>query len=73
MSALLNQDVPPTGDETVRLNFWLDQATPPSADTNSVYEIVISKFEFIPLAQLHPNLAVTQVLTNKTTLHFTYP
>lgn len=39
-------DVPPAGQENVRINLWLYEGNPPS-DGESV-EVVIKKFEFIP-------------------------
>ena len=41
-------DIPPSGDENVRLNLWLVNGTPPS-DNNEV-EVVIKSFNFVPLS-----------------------
>jgi len=48
--------VPPSGDEQVHLNLWLYQGVSP-AGGNEV-EIVISRFEFVPLAPPQPALFV---------------
>jgi hypothetical protein len=39
--------VPPSGDESVRLNLWLMNGTPPS--DNREVEVVVSSFQFVPL------------------------
>jgi hypothetical protein len=44
--------VPPAGGETVRFNLWLYQSAPPS--NNQEVEVVISKFEFVPLGTPQP-------------------
>jgi hypothetical protein len=46
--------VPPSGDERIHLNLWLYQGASP-ADGNEA-EIVISRFEFVPLAPPQPAL-----------------
>ena len=40
-------DIPPSGDENTRINFWLVNGNPPSDGLDT--EIVITDFEFIPI------------------------
>lgn len=44
--------VPPTGDENIRINLWLYQGNPPS--DNQEAEVIIRKFEFVPLGLPQP-------------------
>ncbi|MCD6340198.1 MAG: glycoside hydrolase family 16 protein [Verrucomicrobia bacterium] len=44
------EGTPPPGNETVRINLWLWDGTPPSEE-DAVYEAVVSGFEFIPLSR----------------------
>jgi len=46
--------VPQTGDENVRLNFWLDTGSPPAG--NSEVEVIIKSFQFVPLDLPRPAL-----------------
>jgi len=42
-------DIPPTGNENVRVNLWLSHGNPPS-DGKDV-EVIVKSFEFIPLTK----------------------
>ncbi len=44
--------VPQTGDENVRINFWLVNGNPPVG--NSELEFIIKSFEFVPLGSVQP-------------------
>jgi len=44
--------VPQTGDENVRINFWLFNGNPPVG--NSELEFIIKSFEFVPLGSAQP-------------------
>ena len=44
--------VPQTGDENVRINFWLVNGNPPVG--NSELEFIIKSFEFVPLGSAQP-------------------
>jgi len=46
--------MPQTGDENVRLNFWLYTGSPPAG--NSQVEVIIKSFEFVPLELPRPAL-----------------
>jgi len=50
---------PQTGDENIRINFWLPNGNPPS--NNSEAEVIIRSFDFVPLGTPQPAL-----LTNVT-------
>jgi hypothetical protein len=43
---LFTQGIPPTGDEKVHINLWLNQGRAPS--NNKAAEVVITRFEFVP-------------------------
>src|SRR5262249_27558655 len=47
-------DVPQTGDENIRINFWLNGGTPPAG--NFEVEFVIKSFQFVPLGSAQPAL-----------------
>jgi hypothetical protein len=47
------EGIPPKGNEKVHLNLWLFQGAP-SEETDKTYEVVVSKFEFIPMATVAP-------------------
>ncbi|MBC8232168.1 T9SS type A sorting domain-containing protein [bacterium] len=42
-------DIPPTGSENARINFWLFEGKPPSNEQEA--EVVIKRFEFVPLPE----------------------
>jgi hypothetical protein len=44
--------VPPAGGEQVHINLWLDYGNPPTS--NQPVEVVISRFEFVPLGPPQP-------------------
>jgi hypothetical protein len=44
--------VPPAGGETVRINLWLFQGSPPI--NNQEAEVVVSNFQFVPLGSPQP-------------------
>ena len=71
-TAWLTNGVPPAGGESIHLNLWLNRGGAPCSTTTNVYEVIISKFEFIPLASIEPSLQMTQVLTNQTDVSLMY-
>jgi hypothetical protein len=71
-AAWLTNGVPPAGDEQIHLNLWLYNGAAPGSSTTNTYEVIISKFEFIPLASIEPQVAITQVATNGTKLLLKY-
>jgi hypothetical protein len=71
-SAWLTNGVPQAGGESIHLNLWLYQGGAPSSETNNLYEVIVSKFEFIPLASIQPTLRLSQVATNQTDVSLTY-
>ena len=49
--------VPPTGDENIRINLWLNQGNAPSNEV----EVVVRSFEFVPLGAPQPALLTNLV------------
>jgi len=60
--------VPQSGDENVRINLWLINGTPPT-DTNEV-EVIIKRFEFVPLGAALPAQLVDPRLSSQGLLQF---
>jgi len=72
-SAWLTNGVPVPGNDThLHLNLWLFQGSDASPSTADSYEVVISKFEFIPFTNIEPKLQITQAATNQTKLLLKY-
>ena len=68
----LTNGIPPAGGESLHMNLWLDGGAEPSSDTSATYEVIVSKFEFIPLISLEPKLGMVSVGTNQTKLSIRY-
>jgi hypothetical protein len=61
--------VPPTGDECVHLNLWLNNGAPPT--DNKEVEVVISSFQFVPLGAPQPAWLTTTAGSSTNPFHFT--
>ena len=67
-----NVTIPKTGDEGVRINFWLSATN--GLVSGQTYELVVSRFEFIPLSSFAlPKLSINSISPSALTLKLTYP
>jgi len=57
--------VPPAGGENIRFNLWLNQGNPPTNGQEA--EVVISRFEFVPLGSPQPAQIQSVNLVNEGT------
>lgn len=57
--------IPPAGGENMRLNFWLNKGNPPTNGQEA--EVVISRFEFVPLGSPQPARIQSVNLVNEGT------
>ena len=66
----MTDGVPPAGKEGVHINLWLDSGHAPDGTTNELYEIIVSKFEFLPVVR--PQLKIVGVSEQATQVLLQY-